>query len=131
MFADKNNKWFGCAVYRSEDLCNYKIILGDDDSFNHIDAKPLKFEYGDGILSKMYNEQNVSYLLFFYFSNLKSKQKLLDVYWCSTCSSYVTIPHKDPVDGPFKLDEISMRPSQLLSASKTNKGMAVDLKVFL
>lgn len=53
LFTDGNEKWFSCAVYRSPDLCKYKIIVPDDGNFEFKDARPIKFTYGDGILSKM------------------------------------------------------------------------------
>jgi hypothetical protein len=53
LFTDGKSKWFGCAVYRSEDLCKYKVNISDDDQLEYKDAKPIKFEYGNGILSQM------------------------------------------------------------------------------
>lgn len=53
LFTDGKTKWFGCAVYRSEDFCKYRVNVLDDEQLEYKDAKPAKFEYGNGILSQM------------------------------------------------------------------------------
>jgi len=108
LFTDGDEKWFSCAVYRTEDLCKYKIVIPDSGTYEYEDAKPMKFEYGDGILSKIND----------------GKSKKTAIYWCQTCTAYVTIPHRDPVKGPLKPDKISQQPTKLMAESKSNKGPA-------
>jgi len=108
LFTDGNEKWFSCAVYRTGDLCKYKVFLSDTNTYEYKDGKPVKFEYGDGILSKI----------------KEGKLKKTSIYWCQTCSAYVTIPHRDPVRGPVKPSDISQKPTKLVAESKSNKGSA-------
>lgn len=53
LFTNGKSKWFGCAVYRSYELCRYRVDVLKDETFDYEDAKPIKFKYGDGILSAM------------------------------------------------------------------------------
>ncbi|KAI6178350.1 hypothetical protein M3Y98_00491300 [Aphelenchoides besseyi] len=94
LFGNNHDRWFSCAVYRTRELCNYRVdVSKDDDEFEYKNVKPLKFNYGQGTLSEILSDSNSV------------------IYWCSTCRSPVTIPHRDPVE------EMSSEQRRLLSSA--------------
>ncbi|KAI6241175.1 hypothetical protein M3Y99_00340400 [Aphelenchoides fujianensis] len=99
-FTNGQERWFSCAVYRADDLCNYRVdvpVGQSAEDFEFEDARPASFTYGRGNLAELIKDPSA------------------EIYWCSTC--------RFPLNGKKRrqLDSIC----GFLSTREANDGQAV------
>uniref|UniRef100_A0A0R3S2D2 CTCHY-type domain-containing protein n=1 Tax=Elaeophora elaphi TaxID=1147741 RepID=A0A0R3S2D2_9BILA len=102
-------KFFACAVYRSEKRCPFRL---------NINYKTASSNWLDN--SNNFHDITAS----FCYAIIRNKVNLLrakgeKIYYCITCNDVFSLPHAHPVEGPLGISSLR-RPSQLFPAHMQN-----------
>ncbi|VIO93674.1 conserved hypothetical protein [Brugia malayi] len=106
---ETKEKFFACAVYRSQKHCPFRLNLS---------CKIIS----NNVLSN-FGSLNVAMTSFCY-AVIRKKVNLLrakneKVYYCATCNDVFSLPHTHPIIGPLGISSLR-KPSQLFSAHVKN-----------
>ncbi|VBB32208.1 unnamed protein product, partial [Acanthocheilonema viteae] len=107
--AQTTEKFFACAVYRSQKHCPFRL---------NISCKSISSNW-------LHNSDNLKdATTSFCYATIRKKVNLLrakneEIYYCVTCNDVFSLPHTHPVKGPFGISSFR-RPSQLFSAHIQN-----------
>uniref|UniRef100_A0A915PMI6 Zinc finger GRF-type domain-containing protein n=1 Tax=Setaria digitata TaxID=48799 RepID=A0A915PMI6_9BILA len=117
---EKTEKFFACAVYRSQKRCSFRVNVNDENvsSNSRKDSDTPNAATTSFCYAVIREKVNL----------LKSKNE--EIYYCTTCNDVFSLPHVHPVKGPLEISSLR-RPSQLFIARIQNDSESVSLLSFI
>ena len=117
LFTDSTTaeSWFACAVFRSRELCGFRVKIADEGKATDI-VETRTAEVEKAALAHPIEEYGIAFRNFNCLMNRRYEPS-----WCSICVNFVHCPHQHPVKGPYnKLPN----PLELLAAITEDAGEA-------